>query len=70
MLSETTEAPCLQTFLVDEALWRTRTADPLLTMERPRQLVAIHGNGFGLFVPVSRRDDLQAVATGCNHGAP
>src|SRR5439155_8134796 len=24
----------------------------------------------GLFVPVLRRRDLQAVATGCNHGAP
>jgi hypothetical protein len=35
-----------------------------------RQLVATDGNGFGLFVPVSRRSDLPLIATGCNHGAP
>src|SRR5204862_1550772 len=35
---------------------------------RPLLTIATHGNGFSLFVPVSRRRDLRAVATGCNHG--
>src|SRR5256885_17087621 len=39
------EKAAVQDFL--EALFRTRTGDPLLTMERLRQLVANHGNGFG-----------------------
>jgi hypothetical protein len=33
-----------------EALFRTRTGDPLLTMEGLRQPVAAGGNGFGLFL--------------------
>jgi hypothetical protein len=37
-----------------EALFRTRTGDPLLTMERLRQAVAANGNGFGLFPPLPR----------------
>jgi hypothetical protein len=34
------------------------------------QLVATHGNGFGLIAPVSAAGDLRPIATGCNHGAP
>src|SRR5712691_7236139 len=49
--------------------WRP-TADALLTMERLRQLVANHGNGFGLLWRFSGPGDLRPVATGCNHGAP
>jgi hypothetical protein len=39
-------------------------------MERLRQLVAAHGNGFGLFSALPRSVDLPLIATGCNHGAP
>jgi hypothetical protein len=46
------------------------TADALLTMERRTQPVAIHGNGFGLFLRFVRPRDLPLIATGCNHGAP
>jgi hypothetical protein len=53
-----------------EALFRTRTGDPLLTMERLRQPVATHGNGFGVFPPFPCSVDLPLVGTGCNHGAP
>jgi hypothetical protein len=53
-----------------EALFRTRTGDPLLTMERRTQPVAIYGNGFGLFFPLPRLIDLPMIATSCNHGAP
>src|SRR5207247_11400807 len=42
----------------------------LLTMERLRQPVATHGNGFRLFEPLSRAFHLRPIATGCNHGAP
>ena len=52
------------------ALFRTRTGDPLLTMERLRQPLAAGGNGFGLFSPFSRARDLRVIATDCNHGAP
>jgi hypothetical protein len=53
-----------------QALFRTRTGDPLLTMERLRQPMATHGNGSRLFSPLPRRSDLPLIATGCNHGAP
>ena len=53
-----------------QALWRTRTADPLLTMRCARQPIAIHGNGFRLFWPPAGSRDLPLIATGCNHGAP
>jgi hypothetical protein len=33
---------------VSRGLARSRTVDPLLTMRSDRQLVATHGNGFGL----------------------
>src|SRR5205823_9044298 len=46
------------------------TADALLTMERLRQPVATHGNGFGVFPPFPRSVDLPLIATGRNHGAP
>jgi hypothetical protein len=49
---------------------RARTVDPLLTMRSFRQLVATHGNGYGLFRPLRRSVDLRLIATGCNHGAP
>jgi hypothetical protein len=49
---------------------RPRTVDPLLTMRSFRQLVATHGNGYGLFRPLRRSVDLRLIATGCNHGAP
>jgi hypothetical protein len=39
-------------------------------MERLRQLVATHGNGFGLFEPPSRPLDLPPVATSCDRWAP
>jgi hypothetical protein len=47
-----------------------RTVDPLLTMRSFRQLVATHGNGFGLFLRLPRLSDLRLIATYCNHGAP
>jgi hypothetical protein len=53
-----------------EALRRTRTVDPLLTMESLRQPVAPGRNGFGLFSALLRSVDLPMIATGCNHGAP
>ena len=40
-----------------------------LTMRSTPQLVATHGNGFGLFLRLPRRSDLPLIATGCNHGA-
>ena len=58
---------------LQEALFRTRTEDPLLTMERRRQSVAAGGNRFGLFrdsrgpvdLPVNPRSRLmQADALG------
>jgi hypothetical protein len=51
-----------------KALFRTRTGDPLLTMERRTQPVATHGNGSGLFLRFLRPRDLPLIATGCNHG--
>jgi hypothetical protein len=51
------------------ALFRTRTGDPLLTMRSFRQLIATHGNGFGLSRPLRRSVDLRLIATGCNDGA-
>ena len=62
------EKRAVQDFL--EALFRTRTGDPLLTMELLRQPVAAGGNGFRLFLRPLRPRDLQPLATGCNHGAP
>jgi hypothetical protein len=50
----------------DEALFRTRTGDPLLTMRSFRQPVATDGNGFGLFGRSSAGaicDRLPRVAT-------
>jgi len=44
--------------------------DPLLTMERFRQSVATHGNGFGFILRFLTVLDLRPVATGRNHGAP
>ncbi len=41
-----------------------------LTMERLKQPVATHSNGFGVFPPFPRSVDLPLIATGCNHGAP
>ena len=55
---------------ISEAPFRTRTGDPLLTMELHRQPVATGCNGFGLFSPLPPSVDLPLVATGCNHGAP
>ncbi len=46
------------------------TADALLTMERLRQLVATHGNGFRLFEPLSRAFYLLPVAPSCYRWAP
>src|SRR5947207_13127942 len=46
------------------------TADALLTMERRRQPVAIHGNGFRLFLRLLPLSDSPLIATSCNHGAP
>jgi hypothetical protein len=43
--------------------------DLLLTMAFPRQPVAAHGNGFGLFPPFSRPDHLPPVATDCDRWA-
>jgi hypothetical protein len=37
-------------------------------MERLKQPVAAHGNGFGLFSRIRREVDLPLIATGCNHG--
>src|SRR5438552_3040167 len=62
------KSEAVQDFL--EALFRTRTGDPLLTMELLRQPVAAGGNGFRLFLRPLRPRDLQPLATGCNHGAP
>ncbi len=42
----------------------------VLTMYFLRQPVATGGNGFGLFLRLSRPRDLRLIATGCNHGAP
>jgi len=39
-------------------------------MESTRQLVAIDGNGFGLFAAVSASEHLPLIATGCNRWAP
>ncbi len=36
-----------------------------LTMRSSPQLVATHGNGFGLFLPLPREPDLRLIATGC-----
>lgn len=41
-----------------------------LTMERLRQPVATHGNGFRLFEPFLRRSYLPPVAMGCDRWAP
>jgi hypothetical protein len=35
-----------------------------------RQLVATHGNRYGLFPPLRRSVDLRLIATGCKYGAP
>jgi hypothetical protein len=48
-----------------EALWRTRTADPLLTIKVRSQAVATHGNRIGLFTPFAGPAHLPPVATGC-----
>jgi hypothetical protein len=40
------------------------------TMERLRRPVTTGGNGFGLFLRVSRPGDLPLIAIGCNHGVP
>ena len=45
-------------------------ANALFTMRCFPQLVATHGNGFGLFLRLPPRSDLLLIATGCNHGAP
>jgi hypothetical protein len=52
------------------ALFRTRTGDPLLTMEVLRQRVATGRNGFRLFLRLPRLLDLPTIAAVCNHGAP
>jgi hypothetical protein len=52
------------------ALWRTRTADLLLTMRSKRQRVATHGNGFGLLAWLLALGDLPLIATGCPGWAP
>ena len=50
-----------------EALFRTRTGDPLTI---PRQLVATDGSGFRLFPPFSGVGDLSPVATpGLHNGS-
>ena len=59
-----------QTQSGSQALFRTRTGDPLLTILGARQLVATHGNGFGLFEPFSGQSHLPPVATGCDRSAP
>jgi hypothetical protein len=56
------EKPAVQGFY--KALFRTRTGDPLLTMERLAQLVAAGGNRFGLFLRVWDPVDLPLIATG------
>lgn len=53
-----------------EALCRTRTDDPLLTILGSRQLVATDGNGFRLFQPLLRTGDLPLIARGCACWAP
>ena len=53
-----------------EALLRTRTADPLLTISLCPQLSAIESKGFGLFEPFPRRPDSHSVAVGCVRSAP
>jgi hypothetical protein len=67
MLEQATQVADLQ---VLQALFRTRTGDPLLTIKVQGQRVATHGNGFGLFVRFLSLPVLRPVATGCNHGAP
>jgi hypothetical protein len=42
----------------------------VLTILGARQLVATHGNGFGLFEPFSGQSHLPPVATGCDRSAP
>jgi hypothetical protein len=61
-------ARLLQSPLTDSN--RTRTVDPLLTMERRTQLVAAGGNGFRLFLRFQPSVDLPPVATRCNPGVP
>jgi hypothetical protein len=34
------------------------------------QLVATHGNGFGLLEPFSAQSHLPLIATGCDRSAP
>jgi len=46
------------------------TVDPLLTIKVRRQLVATHGNGFGVILPFSALSHLPPVATGCDRWAP
>jgi hypothetical protein len=41
-----------------------------LTILGSRQLVATHGNGFGLYSPISGARHLPAVATSCDRFAP
>ena len=48
----------------------TGSVDPLLTIERLRQLVATHGNGFRLSEPFWRASHLPPIATGCDRWAP
>ena len=50
------------------ALFRTRTRDPLLTMELLRQTMANGGNAFGSDRRFSPLTDLRLIATGCNQG--
>jgi hypothetical protein len=44
--------------------------EPSSPSRSDRQLVATHGNGFGLFEPFSRQSHLPPVAIGCDRSAP
>jgi hypothetical protein len=70
VFNEPTTTKCPFAGTLSKALWRARTADPLLTILGSRQLVAINGNGFRLFPPFSRLRHLPPVATGCACWAP
>ena len=69
VLPQTTKSAICGDFLAAKALWRTRTVDPLLTMERLRQ-VATDGSGFRLSEPFSAPSHLPPVATSCDRWAP
>ena len=70
MLAKATALALLQAFLDLRALWRTRSADPLLTMRSLRQLVATQGNGFRISSRFVWPSGVGTVATGCNRWAP